>query len=104
MTADLIHPIIFLIGCLIVIDYFDSKLPLITITILSVPICVLFSAQVNAGLYLVMFDTDITAFTGIPGLMAIITGCMWVIPIVATLKTYYLKQFVAQEEEEGIIG
>ena len=98
MVADLIHPVIFLMACLIVIDYFNFKLPLLTISILSIPVSLLFTLQVNAGLYIFLFETDISAFADTPGMNIIIIGCMWIVPLTAILKTYYLGKFITPEE------
>ncbi|WMW24342.1 hypothetical protein RE474_09595 [Methanolobus sediminis] len=103
MTADLIHPVLFLIACLIVIDYFNFKMPLLTISILTIPVSLLFTFQVNAGLYLFLFETDISGFVDTPGMSLIIIGCMWVVPLTAILKTYYLGKFITPEEDEEMI-
>lgn len=104
MEADLIQPIIFLVASLIVIDHFNFKLPLLTMSILTIAISILFTFQVNAGLYLYLFETDITTFSDMPGINLIIIGCMWVVPLTAIMKTYYLGKFIMPEEDEELIG
>jgi len=102
MTADLIYPVISIMIYMVVIDRFDSKLPLMILSILSIPACMLFSLQAYLGLYQFMFATDITAFEYVK-LSGIAVGCMWVMPIMSIMKTYYLKKFISEMETEDII-
>ena len=102
--SDLIYPVLYGLACMIIIDYFESKLPLLTICIFNIPICLLFGYQIGAGGYSLLFEVDISNFTDTPILLGILWGCMWIIPIIAILKTYYLQQFVTKEEDGDIIG
>jgi len=102
IRSDLIYPIIFIIFVLLLIDYFNYTLPLMIISILSIPVSILFTYQVHAGLYQFIFSTDITVFDT-TGINIIISLCMWSMPFVAIMKTYYLKKFISKEENEEII-
>jgi|LGVF01.2.fsa_nt_gb hypothetical protein len=93
--TDLILPIIIVVVMFILIDYFDTWIPLMVTGFLFLPISWLFTYQLRDGLYTEMFGADISPYlTDIPGLETILSITMFVIPIVSFFKMYWVSRMI----------
>lgn len=93
--TDLILPIIIVIVMLILIDYFNTWLPLMIIGFLFLPVSWLYAYQLRDGLYSEMFGADISSYlTDVPGLETILSLIMFFIPVIAFFKMYWLNRML----------
>lgn len=93
--TDLILPIIIVIVMLIMIDYFNTWLPLMIVGFLFLPISWLYTYQLRDGLYTEMFGADISSYlTNVPGLETILSLIMFFIPMIAFFKIYWLNRML----------
>lgn len=93
--TDLILPIIIVIVMLIMIDYFNTWLPLMIVGFLFLPISWLYTYQLRDGLYTEMFGADISSYlTDVPGLETILSLIMFFIPMIAFFKIYWLNRML----------
>jgi hypothetical protein len=93
--TDLILPIIIVIVMLIMIDYFNTWLPLMIVGFLFLPISWLYTYQLRDGLYTEMFGADISSYlTDVPGLETILSLIMFFIPVIAFFKIYWLNRML----------
>jgi len=93
--TDLILPIIIIVVMFILIDYFNTWIPLMVTGFLFLPISWIFTYQLRDGLYTEMFGADMSTYlTDIPGLEIVLSATMFVIPIVAFFKTYWVSGLI----------
>lgn len=97
--TDLLLPIIIVIVMLILIDYFNTWLPLMIVGFLFLPISWLYTYQLRDGLYTEMFGADISSYlTDVPGLETIMSLIMFFIPVIAFFKMYWLNRMIKGDQ------
>ena len=97
--SDLLLPIIIVIVMLILIDYFNTWLPLMIIGFLFLPITWLYTYQLRDGLYTEMFGADISAYlVDVPGLETILSLIMFFVPVIAFFKMYWINRMIKEDQ------
>lgn len=100
--SDLLVPIIFIIVMFILIDYFGTWIPLMVTGFLFIPVSWLFVYQLRDGLYTEMFGADISVYlTDVPGLETILSLTMFIIPLIAFLKMYWVTKMLNTGHEQN---
>lgn len=88
MSADLFIPIIFIVIMDVIIGCVEDGLTLLAIGALFIPVAFMFAQIVNIGGYTMLFGASIQDTT-VGSLL--IGGSMFVIPMFAISKIFYLK-------------
>ena len=97
--ADLLLPLVIIIVMCLIIDYLDVIYPLMLIGFIFIPISFIFGYQVQDGLYDTLFTADIeTYITYIPGIQKSLQFMMWMVPLFAFVRIYFVRNFIAQDE------
>lgn len=99
--ADLLIPILVIIVMCLVIDYLEIIYPLLVIGFIFIPVSWLYTYQISGLLYDTLFNADISAYiSNIPGFETMLQTLMWLVPILAFLKIYYVRNFISGESYE----
>lgn len=102
--TDLIFPIIIILTMFILIDAFDTTLPLLIMGLLFIPISWLFTYQIYGNDFTTMFDTSISLYIAdVPGLSLMLASIMFIVPLSCFLKIMYLKIDTSKKTEEAMI-
>ena len=97
--TDLLLPLIIIIVMCLIIDYLDVIYPLMIIGFLFIPVSLIFGYQIQDGLYDTLFNADIDTYISyIPGMQKSMQMLMWMVPIFAFLRIYFIRNFIVKGE------
>ena len=93
--TDLLLPIIIILVMFILIDYFETWIPLMVVGFLFLPIGWLFTYQLRDGLYSELFGADISGYlTDLSGITIMLSLIMFFIPLTSFFKMYYVTRMI----------
>lgn len=93
--TDLLLPIIIILVMFILIDYFETWIPLMIVGFLFLPIAWLFTYQLRDGLYSELFGADISGYlTDLSGITIMLSLIMFFIPLTSFFKMYYVTKMI----------
>ncbi len=98
--ADLLLPLFVIIIMFILIDAIDTIMPLMFMGFSFLPVSWIFVQQINNGAYTLLFGATVADYVGV-GFMKMMGMIMFFVPLMAFVKMFYLRTFIAEEKDKN---